>query len=450
MKRILILLACTSALLLGACGKDSPLPVATGKATIRAINAIPTSPEIAFLIEELAIGTVSYQAMSPQAEYDDLDYTFNFDVLYIGESNPRRVARRHIDVEADTDYTMLLSGTLANPTITVWESAEREFDAAETVFQAQFANATTGLTNVDFYLAAEADLPAIGDLVATTAFGEVSTPADFAEGNYVLTITTAGDANAIQYVSNVTTFLARTAFFITAFDSNASETAAVSVRALGTLSTSFGMPDPGFPPTAEFINVAQDLGISDIYNDELLTSLIVEDHDYLDVSTEQNIAVGENTFYYTPANQTTGVTLEGTMTGFGGRRHRVFATGVAGALAMTAVIPDRVPVESHVKLLPYHASNHYDFLNIFAVEPGTSIDDAFPVRPVLSKLQPPSPVPMPAGSYDIYVTESAENMVLAGPFSVNVNVGDIIDMVIVDTADPAVLDVLFLSGGPVP
>ena len=47
---------------IAACGGDTAFPQATGKGTIRAINAITTSPEFGFLIEERFLSGVSFQA----------------------------------------------------------------------------------------------------------------------------------------------------------------------------------------------------------------------------------------------------------------------------------------------------------------------------------------------------------------------------------------------------
>ena len=55
-----------------------------------------------------------------------------------------------------------------------------------------------------------------------------------------------------------------------------------------------------------------------------------------------------------------------------------------------------------------------------------------------------------AGSYDLYVTEFGEKVALAGPYRLDVAIGDVVDLIVVDTMDPTVLDVLFLSGGPTP
>ena len=90
MRRFLKLAASLSALALAACGGDSSLPEATGKGTVRAINAIATSPEFVFLIEERGIDSVAYKQATSSASWDDLGYTFNLDVLFLGEDERPR------------------------------------------------------------------------------------------------------------------------------------------------------------------------------------------------------------------------------------------------------------------------------------------------------------------------------------------------------------------------
>jgi hypothetical protein len=131
-------------------------------------------------------------------------------------------------------------------------------------------------------------------------------------------------------------------------------------------------------------------------------------------------------------------------------RHRLVTTGAAGALGSSAGIPDRVPVETHAKLLSFQGSNNFDFLDLYVVDADESLDEALPTRTALVPGTQSVTTVLATGSYDIYVTEFQEKVVLAGPYRIDVTVGDIVDMIIVDTVDPAVLDVLFLSGGPTP
>lgn len=448
MQRSLVTLFVSVVLLVAGCGSDSSFPEATGKGNIRAINAIPTSPQVSFLIEERSIGSANYQGATSLAEYDDLSYTFNFEVFYAGEVRPRRFASRNLDVVADRDYDLLLGGSLASPTITVWESDERTFDAADTVFAARFAHASATLGSLDYYFADEAVVPAPGNQAATLSFGEVADSADFAGGDFVLTITTAGDPTDVVYTSATRTFAAADSYTLTAFDGDASDTAPVFVSSFGNLSGTVLLPDVNYPPTAQFVNGSLGLGTVDIYNDEMLTSRIVTDHAFRDVSGEIDALVGENAFYYTPAGDTSAVLIETPLTAFGGLKYRLIAVGEAGEVNSIPFIPDLRSVETGLKIAMFNSSINFGFVDIYTVEPGTGIDTALPIFRDLTTGFASNPVLLPSGTYDLIVAEAGEKTVLAGPYTIAGSAGDVIDLIVLDTVDPAVLDVLFLSGGP--
>ena len=57
-----LLLAIIAAASVAGCGGESALPEATGDGVIRMINAIPTSPEIGFLIEECTLEGIGHIA----------------------------------------------------------------------------------------------------------------------------------------------------------------------------------------------------------------------------------------------------------------------------------------------------------------------------------------------------------------------------------------------------
>ena len=446
MKRILLMLA--GVVLATGCDIESDRPEASGKANLRAINAVPTSGEVAFLIEERAIGTARYKDMTITSSYDDLSYNFNFDVFYAGETALRRVARRFLDVTANRDYTFVISGSLASPTISLFEDEIREQAAEDSVFATRFLHVSPSTGTLDFYFATEGTAPAAGNAVATLSNGELSANFDFAPGDYVITLTTPGDPADIVYQSEAVSFIAGNSFFVTLFDGDANDNSPLVVQALPTIGAAVPMRDPSFPPTMEFVNVSLDLGASDIYDDAGLTSLRVTDHDFRDVTAELEIASGLNEFFYTPTGDTSAVTLEGTMTGTSGFRYRFYALGLDGEYATDLVFPDRKSLETMAKLTMYHGSSNFDFLDLYILEPGESVDDNFANRSRIELgVQTPN-AQLAAGSYEIYITEFNDKTVLAGPVSIDVVLGDVVDFAVVDTVDPAVLDLLFLSGGP--
>ncbi len=98
---------------------------------MRAINAISTSPDFGFLIEERFLEPLKYKTASSESTWDNLSYTFNFDVLLAGDVARTRVASVLIDVENDRDYTMLLSGAIDAPDVTLWENEIREWQTKQ-------------------------------------------------------------------------------------------------------------------------------------------------------------------------------------------------------------------------------------------------------------------------------------------------------------------------------
>lgn len=444
MKQTVILVTLAGVVLMAACGESS-LPVATGKANIRAINAIKASPNISFKIEERTIGDVSYKSVSPQGRYDDLDYTFNFDVFFAGDTARTRVASEQIDFVTDQDYTLLISGTLATPVVTLWETAARTFTVDETIFQARFAHTATTLGTVDYYFAAAGVAPVMGQEVATLSFGQITDPIDLEAGPYVITITTAGDPLDIIYTSDEAQMVAQAQLIITPFDGDTDDVAPIIVRSLGALGSAVSLTDSSYPATVEFLHASIELGIADIYDDETLLSQVVAGHAYKSVSAEIPIAAGEHTFRYTPAGGTTAVTLEGTLTADPGVRYRFVALGNNGNFSTAAVIPGRRPVDSFVRILLLQTSANFAAVDFYAVAVGTEITD---VASFLFSLAPGVPAPAAghaAGSFDLYVTDSGTKDILAGPTQVDFALGDVVDIVIFDTVDPAVLEMQILA-----
>ncbi len=116
------------------------------------------------------------------------------------------------------------------------------------------------------------------------------------------------------------------------------------------------MSDNSFPATVEFVHASIDLGLSDIYDDDVLTSLIVSDHAFQEKSAELPVVTGDNTFRYTLAGSTAMVTLEGTLNALIGGRYRLITWGPSGSFAFAVDLPDRRPLDSTVKVLLFQPS----------------------------------------------------------------------------------------------
>ena len=120
--------------------------------------------------------------------------------LALGEP-ATRVASEFLKVNADIEYTFLITGDIAAPTISLWEIPVREFDGTGTVFEMRVGHGADVLGSVDVYVGLLGIAPVLGEQVATLAPGEVSTPMDLSEDDYLITVTAPGDPTTVLYES---------------------------------------------------------------------------------------------------------------------------------------------------------------------------------------------------------------------------------------------------------
>ena len=442
MKRYVILAVCMATVTLGACAKDSSFPKATGEGAIRALNAIPASPEIVFLIEERLLGTVTSKGVTATTVWDDLEYTFNFQTLLAGDSTTTRVASQFLNVKADNDYTFVISGALAAPDITIWESNQREWVGSETVFEARMANLAESLGSIDIYLADAVIPPAFGGQIATLAFGEIAAPVDLEAGEYVMTVTPAGDDSTILFTSDAVTIAAQSQFMMTVFDGDENDLTPVAVRLFN---LSFGgsgaLADSRFPPTMRFIHGGMNFGNADIYIDDPLTVPVVTDHAFKDITPFIDVTPGTLPVTYTPPGSTGTTLVDVDEPVFAGTRTDFFVlTDADGTDIKVSNLSDRRSIQTRARLSFMNTAGGRPGVDIYIVPVGELIDEVFPLIPGYPIGFPPVQIPILPGTYDVYITDAGEKVVLSGPNTLNLDFGDVVETIIYENVDPTVVD----------
>ena len=449
MKRYVLLATLVAAVFLGACAKESKLPVATGKGAIRALNTIPTSPRFGFYIEEQFISEVEFKSVSSSRSYDDLDYVFNFAVLLAGDTAVTRVASQALNVKADKDYTFVISGAIAAPTVTIWEGDVREWTGTETSFDVTFGhNAATLVDDVDVYFTDVTTTPVDGLQVATLAYGEVAPPLDLGEGSYILTITAAGDdvtdVNNILFQSAPVRMDARSQYLVSLFDATANDPSSLAARAFDKISGGqFAMSDVRFPRTAQFYHAAINMGPVDIYVDDPLTSPLLSGHDFRDVSTPQLLPEGTLPITYTEAGMmgVLYIDVDGTLPA--GVNSNLYAIeDSSGAYQLLSHLPDLRSIETQARISFMNTLVGKPSLDVYVVPAGELIDELSPLMPGLLAGFAPVQTAIAAGSYDIYVTEPGVKTALAGPISLDAALGDVLNFIIYENSDPIIVDVV--------
>lgn len=454
MKRFSFFISCITLVVLVGCSQETSLPDPTGKGSIRAINAISTSPGISFLIEERVLGDVQYKLSSNTQRYDDFSYIFNFEALFPDQIFRTRIASAPLDVVADQEYTFVITGELASPDITVWESELRSWDSDEVVFLGQFGHIAESLGALDIYFDRPGVDPAIGAEIGTIQFTEHLPAQEFAFGEYVLTIaTTAGaapvfDPATIVYQSNTLFVPEQTSNLFTILDGDANDIAPYAVRSFDVPGTSLNVPDARFEPTLQFVQASMALLPADIYDDEALTNRIVSNHLYSDVTADISLASGTTLLTYTAIDNVSVPLYVAENFVLNGAHNRfVVFGGDVESLNSVGFLPDRRPVETFAKFKVMNASANYPAIDVYLVEGNIGITDIFPRLLGLGLGVPPVTVTLDAASYDMYVTSFGDKALLAGPIPVEAALGDVFDTIVIDTADGTSVEVLFI---PVP
>ena len=446
MRPILYLVACAAMLAIGGCAKESERPVATGKANIRAINSIPGSPQINFLIEARSLGAVNYKSTSATAQYDDLSYTFNFDTRLAGDTTATRVASYDLDVVADMDYTFLIGGALDSPTITLWQEPIKTFAGDEDYMSLRIGHTAASLGDVDVFFGPPGTVPVAGQALGTLSYGEYLPPMDVVEGDYVLTYTPAGDPGTILFQSDTLTFNRQTTLLLTIFDSDENDTSPWSVRLMNLVAGSAGLiADVNYPPTVRFIQASINFPDSDIYDDDPLTTPIVAGHTFRDVTGDIPMPSGTVPITYTTAGDTSMVLIDLDRDITAGAHQQYIVTHVGDADQLLASLPNRRSISTVARFSVVDTASNFDGLDVYIVPMGESIDDASPLFFALSVGLSPLQISLPENDFDIYVTATGDKTtVVAGPIPLSAQLGGVYDAIIYDTTDPNVADFEFI------
>ncbi len=444
MKRTFTTIACLGALFLSACTSDSSLPDPSGKGRIRAINAMPGSPEVVFKIEERTLGILPYKQWSTPTRFDDFEYNFNFDVKVPDEIGQDRVATLVTKIDADRDYVFVVTGTdVYDPTITIWETDVRAWTEGETVFEASFSHLSDTLGDVDVYFADPATPPLTGEQVATLSYGDVMDPMDFEQGAYVITITEAGNVNNVYFTSGENSFNATTSHTMALLDGNANDTTPYLVMTISDIGLSLRITDPSYVPTIRFVHAAKTLQAVDVYDDETLTSQVATGVTFGVATPDLPTATEDKVYYFTPAGSTATTLFSQPASSPPDSQHSsMYLIGDTDAWSGVYVTLDRSSASTFARLRIFHGAFENSVVNFYVLprgEPRT--EDSIPRMPRVGFGLLTASQELAAGSYDLYVTDISEELnQLAGPYELDVANGDVVFLQIVDTDDPTMIE----------
>ena len=448
MKRTFVFLACTGALLLAGCTSESSLPNPTGKGVVRAIHAMPGATDVTFKIEERGLGNIDYKQSSPPARYDDFEYSFNFDIFVPDSRDPVRVASVTQKIDVDREYVFALSGTVDTPTVTTWITDVRQWDGTETVFEARFAHLSASLGDIDVYYDDPANPPSAANLVATLSPGDITDIADFEAGTYVITVTAAGDPNRVPvYTSPDLNYNAQESSVVSVFDGNENDTAPYIVGISATSGLFVRLPDVSVPPAVRFVHGALTLDTVDVYNDETLTSQVTSNVVFGTSTTDFPGSIDATTYYFTPAGSTaTTLFNSAPITQLAGANAEFYLIGDTDEWLALFLTQNRASVSTGAKISILNGSVNQPTFDLYIKERDDPLveEDILTFPRVLFSLSSPQ-LQRVAGGYDIYLTEPGTKNEIAGPYPLDVALGDVVFLLAVDNVDPSIVDIVDVS-----
>ena len=435
-------------LLASGCAKTTR-EQATGKGSIRGINAIVTSPELVFLIEERPIGNVNYKGIAGFAEWDDLRFNFNFDIILPGASQAQRIATEFLDVTADTEYTLVLTGTIDNPSILMWNEPERVFDGTETVFEADFANLSPQLGQVDIYFATEGTAPVLGNEIGTLDNGDRLPHREFPAGDYELIVTAPGDPATVLFHSNSRSLPAADRVTVALFDPDPTITAGIGASIIFPSGSSVRLDDINSPPQIRMLHAAFGTANFDGFFNNDFGTVVFPDTGFGELSAYADLTEQQTPLTLTPVGDIGTTIFTTDIQLLSNSRRTVALWGAPASLASLELNQDARPVSTFPLVRITNFSSNSSALDIYEVDPDTVLDDTVVARfggapPGIST----NFFNTGTGMREFLITNNGDKTPISAPLDLDLANGDVIDAVILDTADPATVELRVIDSIP--
>ncbi len=416
---------------------------ASGEGSVRGINAIVELNDVTFRIEEFGLGVVPFKGSSATASYDNLNYTFNFDLPVPGEVTPRRLASRNIDVVDQQDYTFVLTGDVTNQQVLLWERAIRDWSGSETVFDINVAHLNTTLGAVDVYLVPDGQVVDPTTLAGTVSFGERLDAVEREAGDYQVIVTTENQPGDILFQSIALSVLPAQSYTVAVFDADPSITAPASARLFDQGGTSIEVPDERFSGTLQVVHAVQGVGNIDVAIDGDFTNLAITDLAFATVSADVDAPSDVTPFAYVPTGNTMALFEEDRTVPLGARDMAILLGPSDGLFTLT-VASLRRGFATAAQIRVINTVTNFELVDIYIYEPGTDINEVGPtifgVPFGFTQLSTSEP-----GDFEITITAVTEKTPLKTPEIITLSANDIIEFIVLDDVDPNAVQTLSFS-----
>ena len=430
---------------LGGCA-ESTQPIATGKGDIRGINAIVTAPEMGFFIEERNLGSMNYKQASGFNKFDDLTFNFNFDMFLPGDAEATRVATHSLDVVADQLHTVILTGTVANPITLDWADPIRSWDDSDTVTEVTFAHLAPGVGDIDVYFVLTGMPPMAGEEIGSLSNGERLAPVDFESDEYDLILTAAGDPTTILFQSIPLATAPRTRVTIAVFESDPSITTAMAVNLINQAGLSSAIPEVNVHGQLRVLHGSFDIENFDGYLNDNLNDVVYPDIGFQELSAYTDLNRFSTNITLTPVGNSGTTIHEGEVNVNRTSKRTVILGGTLAVPFFFLTTDEGRPLETFPVIRIINLAINMNLVNVYIQDPGTSLDDVIlPTIPILATGGDSGFFGIAERPQELTITAVGDTTPIAAPIDLDLATGEVADIIILDTVDPDVLEVVIFD-----
>ena len=429
----------------GGC-TESSRPQATGEGSVRGIHAIVDAPEINFLIEERSLGGIQYKQGTGFADYDDLEYTFNFDSLPIAGQTVRRLASQFIDFQADTEYTLVITGSMANPSIMSWEAPERVWEESETVFEMDFVHLSPLLGQVDVYFAETGTMPVDGNQVATMQNGDRVDYREFPAGDYEIIVTAPNDPGNVLFQSINLPAPGANRVTLALYDVDPTITSDVAVALINNAGNATTIPDVNHPSRLRLFHARFGADNVEAYFDSDFDNVVFPDVEFGELTLYADAVETPTLMTLTDVGDPASTVVESNIVLLQNSRSTILFGGPDEALTLKRLRDEGRPLSTFPIARVSSMVASFSQIDIYVLEPGTPIDDQ--VGPAIFGLVGAADtgyLPLQAGMLELTATISLQKTIVSESLLIDVSAGEVLDIVVLDTADPDMVELRVLD-----
>jgi hypothetical protein len=433
-------LACAVLLLAGCEDGRQPPP----KVLVRVANVAPGFGELTFRREQdvQRAATLAYKT-TDEFLYDVDSYDFYVTDRTLTPDVPNRQWSFSPELRADHGYLFVLTevGTDVQPVVIELPTAPPS-DASFVAL-----HAAGGQPAMDLYL----ERPGVGIAGATPrgTFGVQQqiplTPLQ--SGDYELTLTAAGDPSNVLLTSQTISFPAAATGTFIVVPEGGQGTVEISVMFLvagtGTILYSVDSTTELRVINGATDRVARDFAVDSQFSPPLFSAIpFGEPTAYAPVPVRSDVRVN-----VTPVGNPGVLELDQVYSGVATQRATLMFSGPAGTLVLVSALDDGRRLHTEAKLRFGTVASQFAAIDLVLTNPGV---DPNLVPPITSLLTPglSAYVPLPPGTYDLYLRQFAGLTILSGPTPVSLSAGGIYGVLAVDGPDTATAGVVLFDDFP--